>query len=145
MKFSYLPPYGHACCPQCKLEFDLVGAVPTIVEDLPHNDSVIYMMCPNCHLTYETADDASRKAMANRCFVNYKQKELNPNGAVYPWAVTTWLILKINDLDPVTAIENGHGFTRDQYSGICSDEIGLSVLPGGLLIMSSTTTNPEVA
>ena len=45
MKRSYVPKYGHACCPHCKSEFDLVAAKPTFLEKAPYNDIVVYIMC----------------------------------------------------------------------------------------------------
>ena len=145
MMASYIPRYGHACCPNCKSEFDLVDAVPTVVEKLPHNDTLIYMMCPVCHVDYQAADKASRKSMANQCFINFKTTGINSNGAVYPWAITTMLTLELNGFDPAAAIENGHGLTREQYFGICSGTHDFCVFPGGLTIVAAKPTTSGAA
>ena len=145
MNRSYLPRYGHACCPHCESEFDLVDAVPTVAEKLPHNDKMIYMMCPFCHAAFQTADKASRKSMANQCSINFKRTGINSNGAVYPWAITTMLTLELNGFDPVAAIENGHGLTREQYFGICAGKYEVFVLLGGLRIMTAKPTTSEAA
>ncbi len=145
MKHSYIAPYGHACCPNCKSEFDLVDAVPTVAEKLPHNDKMIYMMCPFCHAAFQTADMASRKSMANQCYINFKRTGINSNGAVYPWAITTMLTLELNGFDPVAAIENGHGLTSDQYFGICAGRYEVFVLLGGLRIMTAKPTTSEAS
>jgi hypothetical protein len=143
MKHSYITQYGHACCPNCKSEFDLVDAVPTVAEKLPHNDKMIYMMCPFCHEAYQAADKTSRKSMADKCFANSKRIDLALEDCIYPFAVTSMLTLELNDFDPVAAIENGHGLTREQYFGICSGTHDLVVLPGGVLIMTAKPANPE--
>lgn len=143
MKLAYLPPYGRACCPHCTIEFDLVDAVPTILEKAPHNDTVIYMMHPECHAAYQAGDGAKRKSMANKCFINFKITGVGSDGAIYPWAVTTRLTLELNNFDPVAAIENGHGLTREQYFGICSGTHGFVVYPGGVRIVTATPARPE--
>lgn len=144
MKLSYLPPYGHACCPQCKTEFNLATANPTVLEKAPHNDVVVYMMCPECHVAYQTADKATRTLMANKCFINVKMTGIRPDGAVYPWALTTRLTLEINDLDPVAAVENGHGLTREQYFGICSGTHHFCFYPNDLSIVTAKPTDSGV-
>jgi hypothetical protein len=143
MNLSYLPPFGHACCPHCKSEFDLVGAVPTFLEKAPHNDIAIYMMCSECHDTYQAADKATAISMANKCFINFKLTGIDSEGAVYPWAITTMLTMELNEFDPVAAIENGHGLTRDQYFGICDGTYEVCVLLAGLRIMTDRPTTPE--
>ncbi len=145
MKHSYIPPYGHACCPHCKSEFDLVDAMPTVVEKLPHNDTAIYMMCPECHAAYQAAEKASRKSMAHQCFANSKRADLAQDGCIYPFAVTSMLTMELNDFDPVAAIENGHGLTREQYFGICSGTHDFCVFPGGLTIVAAKPTTSGAA
>ena len=131
MKRSYLPEYGHACCPHCKSEFDLAAAMPTFLEKAPHNDIIVYIMCSTCHATYQTAGDAVRKSMSDTCFINFKIKGIDSDGAIYPWAITTMLAMELNDLDLVAAIENGHRLTHD-----------LVVLPGGVRIVAVISVNP---
>ena len=143
MKRSYLPRYGHACCPHCESEFDLAAAKPTFLEQAPHKDVVVYIMCPECHAGYQAGDGVARKSMSDKCFINFKLNSIDSEGAVYPWAITTMLTLELNGFDPVAAIENGHGLTREQYFGICSGTHELVVLPGGVLIMSAKPANPE--
>jgi hypothetical protein len=143
MKLTYLPPYGYACCPHCKTEFNLVAAEPTILEKAPHNDVAIYMMCPGCHAAYLAANSDTRTSMANQCFVNVKLIGISPDGAVYPWAFTSRLTLELNDFDPVAALENGHGLTRKQYFGICAGTYDFLVLSGGVRIMAAKPTTSE--
>ena len=142
MKRSYLPRYGHACCPHCKSEFDLAEAKPTFLEKAPHNDIIVYIMCPECHAAFQ-AGGADRKSMSDKCFINFKLTGIDSDGDVYPWAITTTLTMELNDFDPVAAIENGHRLTRDQYFGICSGTHDLVVLPGGVRIMTAKPANPE--
>mgnify|MGYP006085076331 CR=1 FL=1 len=142
MKRSYLPEYGHACCPNCKSEFDLAAAVPTFLEKAPHNDIIVYIMCSTCHATYQSAGDAARKSMSDTCFINFKLKSIDSDGAVYPWAITSMLTMELNDFDLVAAIENGHRLTRDQYFGICSGTHDLVVLPGAVRIVAVMSVNP---
>ena len=144
MKRSYLPRYGHACCPHCKSEFDLAEAKPTFLEKAPHNDIIVYIMCPECHAAFQ-AGGADRKSMSDKCFINFKQKSIDPNGAIYPGAITTMLTMELNGFDPVASIENGHGLTREQYFGICSGTHDLVVLPGGVRIMTAKPTTSEAA
>jgi hypothetical protein len=145
MKRSYLPEYGHACCPHCKSEFDLAAAMPTFLEKAPHNDIIVYMTCPECHAAYQTAGDAVRKSMSDTCFINFKIKGIDSDGAIYPWAITTTLTMELNDFDLVAAIENGHRLTRDQYFGICSGTHDFCVFPGGLTIVAAKPTTSGAA
>lgn len=146
MKRSYLPQYGHACCPHCKSEFDLVDALPTFLEKASHNDIVVYIMCPKCHAAYQAAGDGvKRKSMSDKCFINFKLKSIDADGAVYPWAITTILTIELNDFDPVAAIENGHGLTSDQYFGICSGTYDFYVFPGGLRIVAAKPSTSGAA
>ena len=144
MKRSYLPRYGHACCPHCKSEFDLAEAKPTFLEKAPHNDIIVYIMCPECHAAFQ-AGGADRKSMSDKCFINFKQKSIDPEGAIYPWAITTMLTMELNGFDLVAASENGHGLTSDQYFGICAGKYEVFVLLGGLRIMTAKPTTSEAA
>ena len=144
MKRSYLPRYGHACCPHCKSEFDLAEAKPTFLEKAPHNDIIVYIMCPECHAAFQ-AGGADRKSMSDKCFINFKINSIDSEGAVYPWAITTMLTMELNDFDLVAASENGHGLTSDQYFGICAGEYEVFVLLGGLRIMTAKPTTSEAA
>ena len=144
MKRSYLPRYGHACCPHCKSEFDLAEAKPTFLEKAPHNDIIVYIMCPECHAAFQ-AGGADRKSMSDKCFINFKLNSIDSEGAVYPWAITTMLTMELNDFDLVAASENGHGLTSDQYFGICAGEYEVFFLLGGLRIMTAKPTTSEAA
>lgn len=144
MKRSYLPRYGHACCPHCKSEFDLAEAKPTFLEKAPHNDIIVYIMCPECHAAFQ-AGGADRKSMSDKCFINFKLNSIDSEGAVYPWAITTMLTMELNDFDLVAASENGHGLTSDQYFGICAGKYEVFVLLGGLRIMAAKPTTSEAA
>jgi hypothetical protein len=138
MKPSYIPRHGHACCPHCKSEFDLAAALPTFLEKAPHKDIVVYIMCPKCHAAYQTAGDGvKRKSMSDKCFINFKLKSFDSEGAVYPWAITTMLTMELNDFDPVAAIENGHGLTREQYFGICSGTYEYCVVLDGIFLVAA--------
>lgn len=143
MKLSYLPKYGQACCPNCKSEFDLARAKPTFLEKAPHNDVIVYIMCPACHAVYKAGDGLARKSMSDKCFINFKLNGIDSDGAVYPWAITTMLTMEINNFEPVAAIENGHGMSRELYFGICSGTHDLVVLPGGVRIVTVKPTTSE--
>jgi len=143
MKFSYLPKYGQACCPNCKAEFDLAAAKPTFLEKAPHNDVIVYIMCPKCHAEHQAGDWAKCKSMHDSCFINFKQKSIDADGAVYPWAITTMLTMEINNFEPVAAIENGHGMSRELYFGICSGTHDFVVFPGGVRIVAIKATTSE--
>lgn len=143
MMSSYIHRYGYACCPRCKLEFDLNDAIPTVLEKLPHNDTAIYMMCPECHAAYQAADNASRLLMANQCFVNSKRTGLAHDDCIYPFAVTSMLTMELNDFDPVSAIENGHGLTSEVYFGICSGTHKFCVLLDGVLLVAAKPSTSE--
>lgn len=145
MKRSYLPRYGHACCPHCQSEFDLAAAKPTFLEQAPHKDVVVYIMCPECHAGYQAGDGVARKSMSDKCFINFKLNSIDSEGAVYPWAITTMLTMELNDFDLVAASENGHGLTSDQYFGICAGRYEIFVLLGGLRIMTAKPTTSEAA
>jgi hypothetical protein len=141
MTFSYLPPYGYACCPCCTAEFNLAAAVPTMLEKAPHNDTIVYMMCPKCHAAYQAATEPTRKFMQNKCFTNFKITGVKPDGSIHPWAITTTLTLELNDFDPVAAHENGHGLTFDIYLGVCKGTHDLGVFPGGLRIVTEKSAS----
>jgi len=139
MKRSYIPPYGHACCPHCRQEFNLGKAQPTFLEKAPHNDALVYVMCPDCHTDFENGNERKRKEMANVCFVHVKSCSDDTDGGMLPFAITSTLTLALNDWRIPEAIENGHGLTRAEYFSICSHEYEVSVLPGGLRIISITS------
>ena len=107
------------------------------------NDVAIYMMCPECHGAYQAADKATSTSMANECFINVKLACRSSDSGVFPWAFTTKLTMALNDFDPVAAIENGHGLTREQYFGICAGTHNFVVLPGGVRIVTVKPTTPE--
>ncbi len=136
MKTAYIPRYGHAYCPNCTSEFDLVAAIPTFLEKAPHNDIIVYIMCPECHAAYQAADGVERKSMSDTCFNNFKLKSIQSDGSLYPWSITTIFTMELNNFDPVAAIENGHGLTSERYFGICSGTYEFYVFPGGLRIMA---------
>ena len=108
-----------------------------MLEKAPHNDTIVYMMCPECHAAYAVADGSIRKSMQNKCFTNFKIDGVKPDGSTHPWAITTTLTLELNGFDPVAASENGHGLTLDLYFGVCSGTHDLVVLPGGLRIVTA--------
>jgi uncharacterized protein YbaR (Trm112 family) len=145
MKRTYLPEYGHACCPHCKSEFGLAATIPTFLEEASRNDIIVYIMCPECHAAYKVAGDAARKSMSDTCFINFKIKGFDSDGAIYPWAITSMLTMELNNFDPVAAIENGHRLTRDQYFGICSGTHDFCVLPYGLTIVATKPTTSGAA
>ena len=137
MKRSYIPPYGHACCPHCRNEFNLTEAQPTFGEKTPHNDTAIYVMCHDCHATFQSADEAIRQTMYNTCFVNFKLRGVAENGGRIPFAITTTLTLALNDWCITAAVENGHGLTKSEYFEICSREYQVFTLPIGLRVIYS--------
>ena len=140
MKLSLTPAYGHAFCPHCTSAFDLAAAMPTFFEKAPHNVIVVYIMCPACHTAYHAADKTSRKSISDTCFINFKLKGFDSEGAIYPWAITTMLTMELNDFDLVAASENGHGLSREQYFGICAGTHDFCVFPGGLRIVATKLT-----
>lgn len=139
----YITRCDQACCPNCKSAFDLNDAMPTIVEMLPHNDKMIYMMCPVCHASYQDADKALRKSMENQCFANSKRTDLALDGCIYPFAVTSMLTMELNNFDPVAAIENGHGLTSEVYFGICSGTHEYCVLSDGIFLVAAKPSSSE--
>lgn len=135
MKPSNLPPYGHSCCPHCKTAFDLAEAKPTFLEPVPHNDAAVFFMCPKCHAAYQTAGNNGREWMADKCFAN-----IRPTGSPHtrhPWAITTMLVMELNDFDVIAAVEKGRGLTCEIYLGICAGTHELVVLPGGVRIVAA--------
>ena len=135
MIWSYLPPYGHACCPHCRQEFSLLTAQPTFMEKAPHNDILVYVMCQDCHAIFQTGDDQIRKEMSNACFTNFKVRGACADGGMLPFAITTSMTLALNDWQILAAIENGHGLTRSEYFSICSHAYEIITLPGGLRVI----------
>jgi hypothetical protein len=139
----YQSPYGHACCPHCIAVFDLNAATPTFLEKAPHNDIIVYIMCPECHAAFQ-AGGADRKSMSDKCFINFKLTGIDSDGDVYPWAITTMLTMEFNDFDPVAAIENGHGLTREQYFGICSGTHEYFVFSDCIFLLTKSTSSGVV-
>jgi hypothetical protein len=137
MKWAYLPQFGHACCPHCRSEFNLKGASPTFGEKAPHNDTLVYVMCPGCHTAFERGGTSDRKGMSDACFVNFKLRGVAENGGKIPFAVTSTLTLALNDWCITSAIENGHGLARSEYLSVCSREYEVITLPGGFRVISS--------
>jgi hypothetical protein len=128
---------GHAYCPNCHNEFNLNGALPTFGEKAPHNDTLVYVMCPECHAAFQSGGNSDRKVMSDACFVNFKLRGISKNGRRIPFAVTTTLTLALNDWCITSAIQNGHGLTESEYFLICSRQWQVTGLPGGLHIISS--------
>jgi hypothetical protein len=138
MNYTHLPPYGHAMCPHCRTEFDLTGAQPSFVEKCPHNDYLLYVMCPKCAKQFQHGSSQEQKAMSNSCFVNFKVRGRSADGRVEPWAVTTSLTLALNGEDLIHAIEDGHGLSPDKYFEIFASENTILHLPGGICLVAST-------
>jgi hypothetical protein len=138
MKRSHLRQFGHACCPNCKEDFDLTNSYGTFLEAASYGDTLVYYMCPECHETFKSATPHVQKEMSNTCFVNFKLTVVDPNDGVFPWAVTSTLTLALNDYDMVSAFENGHGLTKKQYLDICAGKYEISVALGGLRFITST-------
>lgn len=115
MKWSFLPQYGHACCPHCLKLFDFSLAKPTFYEDQSNGDSIFYVMCISCNAGYQAGDDATRKAICNKCITNFKLRGVSASGALTPFAITTGLALAVNGGNLLDAIEKGHGLSRAQY------------------------------
>lgn len=129
------PPYGHACCPHCNALFDLAAATPTFLESVPYNDTAVFFMCPKCHAAYQMAGSSGRESMADTCFANIRQTASLRTR--HPWAITTGLVMEINEFDVIAAVEKGHGLTRELYLDICSGTHELVVLPGGVRIVAA--------
>jgi hypothetical protein len=107
-----------------------------MLEKAPHNDTIVYMLCPECHAAYQVASLPNRKYMQNKCFTNFKIRGIKSDGSIQPWAITTTLTLELNGFDPVAASENGHGLTSEIYLGVCKGTHELVTLPGGLRIVT---------
>lgn len=120
MNWSYPPPYGNAFCCHCCQQFDLTFAKPTFAEKAPHNDAIVYVMCPDCHKKHANGTKQQRKAMSNECFVNVKLRGFSHDGRRYPFACTTIVTLLLNDDCLIAAIENGHDLTYSEYFALCS-------------------------
>jgi len=134
MNYTHFSHYGHAMCTHCRTEFDLNYGMPTVLERLANNDTLIYMMCPECHAAYQSASKASRQSMANQCFINFKLKGNHSDGSFYPWAITTMLTMALNDFDPVAAIENGHGLAYEAYLATLSGTHEYCVVLDGIFL-----------
>ncbi len=131
----YMSPFGHARCPHCNAVFDLTAAKPTFLEPVPNNDTAVFFMCPKCHATYQAAGNSGRESMADTCFANIRPTQSPRTG--HPWAITTMLVMEINEFDVIAAVEKGHGLTRELYLDICSGTHELVVLPGGVRIVAA--------
>jgi hypothetical protein len=125
-------------CPHCRTEFDLTGAEPSFVEKCPHNDYLLYVMCPKCAKQFQHGSSQEQKAMSNSCFVNFKVHGRSDDDFVAPWAVTTSLTLALNDDDLIRAIEDGHGLSTDKYFEICTNQNTILPLPGGICLVVTT-------
>jgi hypothetical protein len=143
MKLAYLPEFGHAFCPHCRNDFNLEEALPTFIEKAPHNDTLVYVMCPDCHASFQRGENSVRKAMSDACFVNVKLHGVAKGGGRIPFAITSTLALALNDWCITSAIENGHGLTESEYFSICSRQYQVMALPGGLHIISSCVSPDE--
>ena len=129
------PPYGHACCPHCNAVFDLAAATPTFLEPVPGNSTAVFFMCPKCHATYQAAGNSGRESMADTCFANIRPTQ-SPRTR-HPWAITTMLVMQLNDFNVIAALESGHRLSRELYLGICAGTYELVVLPGGVRIVAA--------
>lgn len=139
MELKYIRPFGHAWCPHCNQEFNLEGAVTTFLEPTDYGDTLVYIMCPECHELFQTGSDYKRATMSNICFVNLKLSGLDSDGISFPWAVTTILTLSFNNNDLVKAFENGHGLTKQQYFDVCAGKYEISEALGGVRFITSTS------
>ena len=137
MKSYPLPTYGRAYCPHCTKEYALESAAPAFLEKAPHNDTLVYLMCPESYIAFDSATTEQRKAMMNACFSNFKLTAANSDGNAPAWSITTTLTLALNGYDYVSAHENGHGLSREEYFSICSRHYEALVLPGGLRMIFS--------
>ena len=129
------PPYGHACCPHCNAAFDLTEASPTFLESAPHNDTAVFFMCPKCHATYQAAGNSGCESMADTCFANIRQTESLRTRHLC--AITTMLVMELNDFDVIAAVEKGRGLTREIDLGISAGTHELVLLPGGVRIVAA--------
>ena len=137
MKYFPVTRYGHCFCPYCQTEFDVSDAELTFAAPLPLNDVLIFVLCRDCHRNFKTGTEQKRKDIGNASFVNVKQTSLCNDEPIPAWAMTTALTLELNGNDLVSAFENGHGLTWDQYFGICSGSYRVAALPGGINIICS--------
>ena len=131
------PPYGYGYCPHCTLKFHLTQAVPVFFEHVPHNDTLIYLMCQQCSSRFTEIDYADKKSIMNQCFRNVKDTARNPDGNYPAWSVTTTLTLALNGNNYFQALENGHQLSQSEYFSICARNYEVAFLPGGLRIICS--------
>jgi hypothetical protein len=130
-----LPNYGHALCPHCKVDFDLAQAAPSF--GVPFRKEVIlFVMCPSCASHFSRRGPSSQKKMMKKCSANVKFGELTQDGSRTAWALTSLFTLEINQGNLVAAIENGIGLTRELYQGLVDGTHTLTVLPGGLKLIT---------
>ena len=143
MRHFPVPKDGQRLCPHCEVEFNVSGAELTFAAPLPHNDVLIFVLCRDCHCKFKACSGKKRKDMGNASFVNVKQTSLCTDALLPAWAMTTGLTLELNGDDLVSAFENGHGLTREQYFSICSGSYSVTALPGGgAIICSESPTDP---
>ena len=83
--------------------------------------------------------------LANKFFIKVKAVIKSPDLKTYPWPLTTRLTIELHDFDPVAAIEDGHGLTREQYFGVCTGTHELVVFPGGVRFVIYKSNTSEVA
>jgi len=144
MNYFPVTRYGHCFCPYCQTEFDVSVAELTFAAPLPHNDVLIFVLCRDCHRNFKTGTEQKRKHIGNASFVNVKQTSLYDDEPIPAWAMTTALTLELNGNDLVSAFENGHGLTREQYFSICSGSYAVTALPGGgAIICSDSSATPS--
>jgi len=130
-------PYGYGYCPHCTNKYYLTQAVPVVLEQAPHNDTLIYLICWNCFSRFTSVDYADKRSMVNQCFRNFKETARNPDGNYPAWSVTTTLTLALNGNNYFQALENGHQLSESEYFSICSRNYEVVFLPGGLRIICS--------
>ena len=128
---NFLPPYGHAYCPHCEVMFDTCSAQPTFIEPVTAGDSLLYVMCPDCHDAFDFSDKPTSKAMSDLCFINCKVKHNLEKQPTPHWAVTSLFTLNFNNGNLANAIEHGHGLPRHIYHGILTGKIQALHLPFG--------------
>lgn len=130
-----LPDYGHALCPHCKDDFDLAQAAPTF--GVPFREEVLlFVMCPSCATHFSRRDPSRQKRIIKKCAANVGFGDLNLDGSRAAWALTSLFTLEINHGNLVAAIENGTGLTRKLYQGLVDGTHTLTVLPGGLTLIT---------
>lgn len=118
-----LPPPGYAYCPHCEVAFDLTKANGTFLERAPNGDTLMYVMCPNCHDAFKSGDNSVVKAMSDQCFINVKTKYFSKGKPMPRWAITSLFTINWNNGSLANAIERGHGLPRHLYDKLLAGEI----------------------